>query len=594
MRPRALFPALYLGAAAVATALSVAVSAQSGQPARPAGWSDATHGARVSPDYRRLFALDTVHELRLTIPRDEFQKMQADLATVTPPMFGPGGPGGRPGGPGGRGGFGGRPGGPGRGGFGPGGDPQDLQAMFETGIKACVGKAPDTACSANGMDGKCGDMFGALACVPEFMANMMRGGGAPRLTTRDPIYVPVSVTHAGRTWTNVAMRYKGNSSLASSFGQGNGKLPFRLDFSRNARTDPRIAGQRFYGFKELTFSSNFADDSQIREVLGNEIFRDRGVPAPRAAFYRVVVDTGAGPEYWGLYTMVEDPSDGAMLDSQLAGRASNLYKPDGPGADWTRFEKEGFEKKTNEDAADFRDVERAIAALHAPRADATQWRADLEKTFDVDRFLRWLAVNTAIENWDTYGAMAHNYYLYGDPKNGGRLQWIPWDNNMSFGVGPGGPGRGAPGGPRFGGPGGPRGGFGPPPGGAPGQQPGGPGEPPPFFAMMGGGGDVLHRSAGARWPLLDKLMSDAVYAARYRQYLGDALKGAYAPETFAKRARQLHALVAPHVVGPQAERDTHSTVSSADAFKQAVDGPNGLIAIAARRQTAIREALAAK
>ena len=62
------------------------------------------------------------------------------------------------------------------------------------------------------------------------------------------------------------------------------------------------------------------------------MLRDRGVPAARAAFYRVVVDTGEGAGYWGLYTMVEDPSDGAMLDAQLGGRGANLYKPDGPAA----------------------------------------------------------------------------------------------------------------------------------------------------------------------------------------------------------------------------------------------------------------------
>ena len=65
--------------------------------------------------------------------------------------------------------------------------------------------------------------------------------------------------------------------------------------------------------------------------------------------------------------MVEDPGDGAMLDSQLGGRAANLYKPDGPGADFTKFDKEGFSKKTNEDEANFADVEVAIAALQAPR-----------------------------------------------------------------------------------------------------------------------------------------------------------------------------------------------------------------------------------
>jgi spore coat protein H len=484
-----------------------------------------------------------------------------------------------------------------------------MAAMMEEGVKACTGKAAEASCSANGMDGKCAAMFGGpmVACVPEAMADMMRGG-AMRLTTRDPIYVPATViyrdgTSGDRVWTQVAMRYKGNSSLVTASGSGNGKVPFRLDFNRYAKNDTRIAGQRFFGFEELTFSSNFADDSQLREVLGSEIFRDRGVPAPRAAFYRIFVDTGSGSEYWGLYTMVEDPSDGAMLDAQMAGRASNLYKPDGPGADWTKFDKEGFGKKTNESASDYADVQAAIAALHAPKDTPAQWRAKLESTVDVDLFLKWLAVNTAIENWDTYGAMAHNYYLYADPRKNGRLQWIPWDNNMSFGVGPGGPaggGRGFPGGPV-----GPSGAGAP---GAPGSAgtpgvsgsasapgvPGGAGAPPPFLAAMMGSQDVLHRAAGSRWPLIERLMADEVYAGRYRKHLSDSLGGAYELDTFARRARRLHALITPSVVGPQGERESHTTITSPDAFTQAVDGPRGLLDTVRKRQAAIRAALAGK
>jgi hypothetical protein len=533
---------------------------------RPAGWTDATHGSRVAPDYRRLFAMDRVHELRITIPADSFKAMQADLVTLAPagmPGFGPGA------------------GGPGRGGF----DPNQMMAMMEAAGQACVDKPAESACSSGGVDGKCTPMFGGpLACVPEAMARMM-AGGAINLTTRDPMYVPVSVTHDGKVWTNVAMRYKGNSSLVSAAGAGNGKVPFRLDFGRNKKDDPSIDGQKFYGFEEMTFSSNFTDDSQLREVLGSEVFRDRGVPAPRAAFYRIHVDVGSGPEYWGLYTMVEDPGDGAMLDAQLAGRAGNLYKPDGVGADWTKFSKEGFSKKNNEREANFSDVEAAIAALHAPRTNPAAWRENLESTFDADLFLKWLAVNTAVDNWDTYGAMAHNYYLYGDPRRSGRLQWIPWDNNMSFGMSPFGRGNGAP--PGFAARGGPPAVF--PPRGA-GAGPAG--APPAFFAArFGGAGNVLHTDVGEQWPLIRILMADDVYSASYRRHLEFALGGLFAPEALARRARELHALIAPYVVGPQGERETHRTVSSPTAFTQAVDGPGGLLDTAQKRRATIRDAL---
>jgi hypothetical protein len=544
-------------------------------PSRPPGWTESSHGSRAAPDYRRLFGMDTVHELRITIAPDDFARMQADLKAIAP-GFGPGGPmpGFGPGGP--------RAGGPPGAAPGPGGAPP-FAALMEAAGAACSEKKEGSACTANGMDGQCNAMFGGpLMCVPKAFADLMPAGGPPvSLTTRDPIYVPVTVRHDGRTWRSVGMRFKGNSSLMASSVGGNGKVPFRLDFDRYEDTVRGVANQRFYGFQELTFSSNFSDDSQLREVLASEMFRDRGVPAPRAAFYRIFVDTGAGDEYWGLYAMVEDPSDGAMLDSQFGSRKGNLYKPDGPGADWTRFAREGFPKKTNEDEADFSDIEAAIRALHAPRDDAAAWRTGLEATFDVAGFLRWLAVNTVIDNWDVYGAMPHNYYLYGDPAQKGRLRWIPWDNNMAFGVGMGfGPPGAGPA--RMGGP--------PPlPPGA-GLPPGGRARGPGGFPF-GAGGDVLHRQVSDRWPLIQFLLADPVYAGRYREFLSDALEGLAAPAAFEQRAKALHRLIAPSVVGPQGERPGHTTVSSPAAFEGSVDGPGGLVEKMRTRREQVRTAL---
>ena len=528
---------------------------------RPAGWNESTHGARVGPGYARLFAMDKVHDIRITMAPDRFRAMQADLAAIVPAGMGPGGRG--------------MPPGPGRG-------ADAMAAMMEAAGAACMGKAASAACTINETAGQCNAMFGGpLMCVPAAFANIARGG-APSLTTRDPMYVPVTVTHEGRAWTRVGMRYKGNSSLMAANAGGNGKVPFRLAFDQYEDEFPEISNQRFYGFQELTFSSNFSDDSQLREVLASEILRDRGVPAARAAFYRVFVDTGAGPEYWGLYTMIEDPADGAMLDAQLRGRNANLYKPDGPGANWSAFDKAGFEKKTNKQQADYSDVAAAIAALHAPRDNPRAWRAALEARLDVDLFLRWLAVNSVMENWDSYGVMAHNYYLYGDPTKGGRLQWIPWDHNMAFGVGPGMPGGRGPG----------RGGFGPggPPPAPPGAAGARAGMPMPF-GMGPSGADILAEQVGDTWPLIQRLMADEVYAARYRVLLVQAMGGLFAPRAIEKRARDLHALISSSVVGPRGERPTHTTIASAEAFERSLDGPDGLLQRIERRQAAVRAAI---
>jgi spore coat protein CotH len=361
------------------------------------------------------------------------------------------------------------------------------------------------------------------------------------------------------------MRYKGNFSLMMGSVSPNGRLSFRLNFDRFEDAHPEIGNQRFHGFKELTFSSNFDDASGMREALANEVFRDRGVAAPRVAFYRIVVNTGSGDQSWGLYTLVEDPADPAMLTSQFGGASGNLYKPDGPGADWTTFDRAGFEKKTNKGMTDFSDIQNAIEALHAD-LPAAAWRANLERHFDADLFLRWLAVNQVVDNWDAYGRFAHNYYLYADPGRNGRLVWIPWDNNYSFGQIPfvaAFAGVAA------------QGGAAPPP-----QPPVAGGAP-----MVGSNDDILFERAGPAWPLITRLLADPAYQARYREHLRFALGGLYARDTLAARIRAWQALL-----GSSMEPETNGPV-----FGTSVDFPTAvttLLTAVDRRRALIEAALA--
>jgi spore coat protein H len=374
-----------------------------------------------------------------------------------------------------------------------------------------------------------GSMLAGAAGAPPARSDSACGGPVRKgggLTYRDPCYFPVTVRHDGHAWTHVGMRYKGNFSLMMGSYSPDGKLSFRLNFDRFEDAHPEIANQRFYGFKELTFSSNFDDASRMREALANELFRDRGVAAPRVAFYRIIVNTGTGDESWGLYTLVEDPADPAMLTSQFGGASGNLYKPDGPGADWTRFDRAGFEKKTNKATADFSDIQAAIEALHADLPPAA-WRATLERHFDVDIFLRWLAVNQIVDNWDAYGRFAHNYYLYADPGRNARLVWIPWDNNYAFGS--------IPFLARFAGlaqssavpaPQGPVAGDSP---------------------RVGSNDDVLFENVEKGWPLISRLLADPIYRSRYRVHLRFALGGLYERERLAARIREWRTLLASSV-----------------------------------------------
>ena len=132
--------------------------------------------------------------------------------------------------------------------------------------------------------------------------------------------------------------------------------------------------------------------------------------------------------------MVEEVDD-TVIDTQFSDNDGNLYKPDGTGASFAEgtFSEDVFVKKTNEDEADFSDIQSLFTALHADNrtTEPETWRTNLESVFDTDTFLKYLAVNTVIQNWDTYGRMTHNYYLYNNP-DAEKLSWIPWDNNEAL------------------------------------------------------------------------------------------------------------------------------------------------------------------
>ena len=299
----------------------------------------------------------------------------------------------------------------------------------------------------------------------------------------DPIFVPADVYYNGKQWYRVGIRFKGNSTLQGSWEQGILKLSFKMDFDEFEDDYPQIDNQRFYGFKKFSLKNNFDDPSQLREKVAADVFAKAGLAVSHTAFYTLYVDHGNGPEYFGLYTLVEEV-DGEVLDTQFSSDDGNLYKPEDFGATFVdgSFSEVDFEKKTNEDEADWSDILALYAALHDDTAstDPATWRANLEAVFDVDGFLKYLAVNEVIQNWDSYGKMTQNYYLYNDPETS-KLTWIPWDHNEALQEGK--------------------------QGGA--------------LAL-----DFANMDAN-NWPLIEKLYADEMYKAQYDYYLLEVIGSAF-------------------------------------------------------------------
>ncbi len=451
----------------------------SSEVSRPEGWSEKTHSDQVEPDYETVFPQDQVNRIDIEISEENWDIMLADMTNLM-------GEFGRGGGNNQR----------------PGVQPGQQQGQFP---QQGTGNLPQNEQQ------------------PE-KENLNAGvGGDLDFSLENPVWVTATVEFEDDSWQYVGIRFKGNSSLRSAWTSGNTKLPFKLDFDQFEDEYTQIDDQRFYGFKQLSLASNFNDDSYLREKVTADIFREFGVPSAHTAFYEVYLDYGEGSTYMGLYTMVEMVED-TVISQQFSSDTGNLYKPDGTGATFAEgsFNETSFDKETNQDEADYSDILALFEVLHADTrlTQPSVWRTDLENIFDVDVFLRWLAVNTIVQNWDTYGQMSHNYFLYTDPDTG-LITWIPWDNNHAL-------------------------------------------------TASGGMRDTLSLGldeVSDQWPLIRYLMDDPVYQTQYASYLSDVIETVFVPEEMAATYQNYHDLIEDSTLAETAEA---TMLKSQQAFEDSV------------------------
>ncbi len=398
-------------------AVPATATAEGDAVARPAGWSEETHGNGAEPDYDAVFPDDQVKQITITIAPEDWEAMQANMVE----LFGEAGSGG-----GGRGFPGGLSG-------SDGGRLQPGEEGFPGGFKPPEGGGRP-----------------APPGVAPFQGHPGGGGfGGGDMTPENPMWVPATIEFEGSTWTHVGVRYKGNSSLTSGWRSGSLKLPLKLDFDEFEDVYPEIDDQRFYGFKQLSMANGFSDASFLRDAATSEILQEAGLPAAETAFYEVILDYGEGPVTLGLYTIIEVIDDTAV-ERFFGSDDGNIYEAEGTAATFAASTsgqiEQSFQKENNEDEADWGDIEALFDLLHDSQrlSEPAAWRANLESIFNVDGFLEWLAISAVIQHWDAYGTMSHNYYLYHDPASG-KLEWISWDHNQAMQAGMGGAGGRGPG-----------------------------------------------------------------------------------------------------------------------------------------------------
>jgi len=175
----------------------------------------------------------------------------------------------------------------------------------------------------------------------------------------------------------------------------------------------------------------------MREAIGYSLFRAAGVPAPRTTYAELVFTVpGVMPgTSAGLFTIIEDVNK-TFLERALPPGNGLLMKPEGLrggvhslGDAWSQYVPT---LRPDRDAT-LREQQRVMEfSKLVSQTDVSVFRSRIGSFLDVDAFLRFIAVNGFIANWDSYLRGNHNYYLYLDSTDN-KFRFIPWDLDLSMG-----------------------------------------------------------------------------------------------------------------------------------------------------------------
>lgn len=232
---------------------------------------------------------------------------------------------------------------------------------------------------------------------------------------------PATVEIGGELFYNVGFRAKGNSTLVNSVREELGKIAFKLDFAEY------VPGS-YYGVEVINLNTEYLDPSFMREALTYDAFEYLGVPAPLRSYANLYVNG----KHFGFYLAVENIGT-EFLMRNYQNSIGELYKPDGGSADlrWYGDSKSDYSGMSTKNASgkNMTALIQMLGVLNGVYNDV-----DLNEVLNIDEVLRYIAVNAAFVNYDSYLARSpHNYYLY---ENNGRFDIIPWDLAMAFGVKP--------------------------------------------------------------------------------------------------------------------------------------------------------------
>lgn len=361
-------------------------------------------------------------------------------------------------------------------------------------------------------------------------------------------YIKVDVVVNGTKFEDVGIRPKGNSSLTQVASTDSDRYSFRLKF------DEYVEGQTCFGLDSFVVNNMLGDNTYMKEYISYDLMKTIGVDCPCFGYSDITVNG----EPWGLYLAVElyndsyeervyDDTSGMLYNVKMsmdnaggpAGNNQNMPQapdsqnkqndntqstiPDmadngepaqGKGGNMGASDSGGSLQYTDDNSSSYSaifenavgkseesDYQRVITALKALSTGT-----DLEKYYDVDAILRYLAAHTIVVNLDSYSSsMAQNYYIY---EKDGKITILPWDYNLAWG------------------------GF----------------QNSDASSVINFPIDTpVSGVEMADRPLLEKLFANSEYLEKYHQYMQELIDSYFADGKFEAKVQELNTLIADYV-----------------------------------------------
>ena len=293
-------------------------------------------------------------------------------------------------------------------------------------------------------------------------------------------YVRCDAEIDGELIKNIAVRPKGNSSLAAISNNGDTHFSFKMEFDKYDKL------QTYHGLDKLSLGNLGQDPSCMKDFLAYHMMNEMHVPAPLSSYTLVKLN---GEEF-GLYLATEAVED-SFCYRNYGSDFGTLYKPDSFAMD--TIDSSAFLDYSNPDsplsvvesimtgeryaekqAGERVDImgELVIPAFSdkesAGNVGALQYIGDNEKDYspifdtavfditeadkrrlidavrtlntsetpanalDTEILLRYYAVHNFVNNYDSSNSFfVHNFYLH---EKDGRFSFVPWDYNLAFGT----------------------------------------------------------------------------------------------------------------------------------------------------------------